>query len=188
MIWNEEAMKQAVCYELSCWPWGGDYRPKTTARIAKSAEGLYIEMVCEEKDPRRVYTNMDDPVYRDSCMECFLSLDRTVGYLNLECNANGALYCAFGPDRAHRFLLAERGICRPQASVEIQDERWVVRFFVPEETLRALFPKGAQEPLCGNFYKCGDDTDVPHYASAFEIPLPQPDYHCPAYFQPLFVK
>lgn len=170
---------------VSCCPWGGDYRPKTTACLEREKDGLRITMTCWEHNPKRTYTAPDSPVYRDSCMECFLSLDRRVGYLNLECNANGALYAAFGPDRNHRFLLADRKIPRPAATVSVEEAFWRVVFWVPGETLRALFPKGDGEPLCGNFYKCGDETAVPHFLSAFPIDLPQPDFHCPSFFQAL---
>ena len=32
---------------------------------------MYIKLVCEEKDPLRVYKEDQDPVYKDSAMEAF---------------------------------------------------------------------------------------------------------------------
>ena len=33
-----------------------------------------------------------------------------------------------------------------------------------------------------NFYKCGDDTAVPHYLSWNPIPIPKPNFHTPEHF------
>ena len=34
-------------------------------------EGLYIKLVCVEKNPLRIYKKDQDPVYKDSAMEAF---------------------------------------------------------------------------------------------------------------------
>lgn len=41
-------------------------------------EGLYIKLVCEEKDPLRVYKEDQDPVYKDSAMEAFFNLKEMI--------------------------------------------------------------------------------------------------------------
>ncbi|MCF0164164.1 MAG: hypothetical protein HUJ92_02685, partial [Bacteroidales bacterium] len=40
--------------------------------------------------------------------------------------------------------------------------------------------KGAQ--MTANFYKCGDDTAVPHFLSWNPIPIEKPSFHRPDHF------
>ncbi|MHB1455061.1 MAG: carbohydrate-binding family 9-like protein [Saccharofermentanales bacterium] len=40
----------------------------------------------------------------------------------------------------------------------------------------------------GNFYKCGDKTDCPHYGCWNPILLPAPDFHVPAFFGDFIVS
>jgi hypothetical protein len=51
-------------------------------------------------------------------------------------------------------------------------------FAHPHENLR-------EKTLHGNFYKCGDELEIPHYLSMFPIYTPKPDFHCPQFFQQL---
>ena len=39
---------------------------------------MYIKLVCEEKDPLRVYKEDQDPVYKDSAMEAFFNLKEMI--------------------------------------------------------------------------------------------------------------
>ncbi len=41
-------------------------------------EGLYIKLVCVEKDPLRVYKEDQDPVYKDSAMEAFFQFKEMI--------------------------------------------------------------------------------------------------------------
>jgi len=157
--------------------------PETEAAVRFAEDGLYIRMCCKEKDPKRVYQNKNDPVYEDSCMECFLSADRSVGYLNLECNANGAMLAAFGKDRSHRTFLADD--LRPECLVTRTGQNWTVTLYLPDTLFEALYPDGRKEPLCGNFYKCGDKTEHPHFGAAAPIDSAVPDFHLPQFFIPI---
>jgi hypothetical protein len=33
-----------------------------------------------------------------------------------------------------------------------------------------------------NFYKCGDETEIPHYGAWNPVGSPKPDFHLPEYF------
>lgn len=173
-------------FELNEYPWGGNYRPRTTAALRRTDRGFEVVMTCFEQHPRAVHTTPDSDVYQDSCMEWFLSGDLHAGYLNLECNANGALHCAFGKDRSHRTFVAQMGILRPTAEVRRGENFWEVRFTVMEETLAALFPRYDGSILLGNFYKCGDCTEHPHFGAYAPIALPTPNFHCPTFFVPIY--
>ena len=43
------------------------------------------------------------------------------------------------------------------------------------------------EKLLGNFYKCGDATEMPHYLSWNPIQTERPDFHRPEFFGELYL-
>lgn len=169
-------------------PWGGSYRPATFAQMAYlEGEGFYVRMSCAEAAPRAVYTQPDDPVCQDSCLECFVDFDpgAGIGYLNLEANANGALLLALGTQREGRRPVRSLGCVLPTLQAFRQGEHWGWQAFLPLEMVRALYPGASFAPgavLRGNFYKCGDKTAIEHYCVWNPIQAPQPDYHRPECF------
>lgn len=179
---------------VGCYPWGGEYRPVTTARVLiQNNVGLRIRMECRETKPKRTYTQPDSPVCRDSCLECFLNPapEGDFGYLNLECNANGALHAAYGRDRNDRVFLRDIGVALPQVNVQETAQVWSAEFTVPFSLLEALYQKPCFQPgdeIAVNFYKCGDETDPPHYGCWSPIETPQPDFHRPEFFGRLVVR
>ena len=42
--------------------------------------------------------------------------------------------------------------------------------------------------LMTNFYKCGDETEFPHFGAWKEVAVPEPDFHRPEYFGELTLK
>lgn len=64
-----------------------------------------------------------------------------------------------------------------------EDTEWVLEFAIPftlfEKYIGALGDKAGQE-WRANFYKCGDATSHPHWASW--APLPKTDFHLPECF------
>ena len=50
-------------YEIANYPWGGEYRPKTTAKAELIlGKGLQITLTCEETEIRAVNQVSDSPV------------------------------------------------------------------------------------------------------------------------------
>ena len=93
IIDEKDQFAQCETFEITHLLWGTKAIPKTYGKIACWKDhGFLVEMTCEEADPLRTYTKMNDPVSLDSGMEAFLSLwaDRTPLYVNVEMNANGA--------------------------------------------------------------------------------------------------
>ena len=175
----------------------GEKAPDTEGTLVYvPGEGLWITMRCYEENPRAIYYNPNSWVYTDSCMEifidCFPELHK--GYINLEMNANGAAYCSFGTDRYVRAFLIDMGIPHPEVTVTKGEENgcafWQVRSLLRESTLEKLygvpvkFESGHQ--MRGNFYKCGDHTAVPHWASW--NPVEKLDFHAPQCFGTLIVE
>lgn len=88
---------------------------------------MYIKLVCEEKDPLRVYKEDQDPVYKDSAMEAFFQFkgnDTAADdiYLNFEMNANGALLACYGKNKMNRIPFTPDQIRKMKCSAEIREE------------------------------------------------------------------
>lgn len=149
--------------------------------------GFQVTMRCFEQDPKTVYTRQDDPVFKDSCMEVFLNCYPELpeyGYMNIEINSAGAMRCRFGPDRQHRIFLAEKGIPRPQVTVTKATDHWQIQVLILESTVEALYERPCRflsgHQMRGNFYKCGDETDTPHWSSWMQ--MRHLDFHDPECF------
>lgn len=171
--------------------------PQTTGQLVYlPGEGLEVSMVCREKNPRAIYHNPNDPVHTDSCMEAFLDCFPDLpqyGYIGLEMNANGAAHCSFGTGRHTRNYVLERRLTHPAVAVErfTQGGRdcWRAVCLLRTELLEALYERDcAFEPghrMRGNFYKCGDHTEHPHWSSW--APVERVDFHVPHLFGDLIV-
>jgi len=159
-------------------------RPEVDVRVFYTDEGLHLRFQVFERDPRAVFRHRNDPVHRDSCVECFLQPmpASDARYFNFEFNAAGVLYLGFGLDR-------DRG--RPPEPDDLFDIEarpgypWMLSFTIPFRFIRTYFPDfrpttGAE--LRANFYKCGDDCDAPHYASWHSVRSAEPDFHRSADF------
>ena len=172
---------------IRCFPWGGDYRPPAFASLACSPQGLLLSLWCQEKNPQVRYTQPNDPVYLDSCLEAFLACyPGRREYLNFEMNANGALLLEFGPERANRRRLAPGDFpgCYPAVTPFPAEEGWGVRLAVSHRFLSQVYGEGkppAPDSIRGNFYKCGSQPE--HYACWGPIEAPAPDFHRPEFFQ-----
>lgn len=175
--------------EVSRFRWLEGYAPKTTAQMVYVEDyGFVLRMECVEAEPRAVYRRYMDPVYTDSCMEFFADWLGDGRYINMEMNANGALLSCIGKDRHGRIPVAELtgGDIFPVSATRGSD-RWSILATVPTDLLAAILGVPAIKvqsgfSFRGNFYKCGDDTAIPHYGMWNPVGTETPDFHRPEYF------
>jgi len=166
----------------------GAVGPKTEGYMRYiSGTGFEVVMRCFEKNPKAVYSQPDDPVFQDSCMEAFINFFPELpeyGYLNVEVNANGAARCRFGVGRQDRGWLREMGIDHPQITVTREEDFWQIHVMITEALLEKLYERpcrfAAGHEMRGNFYKCGEETDPPHWVSW--TVLDRLEFHMPARF------
>ena len=72
LIENKELLESAELFKIENLLWGTEKIAKTYGYIGfVPGEGLYIKLVCVEKNPLRIYKKDQDPVYKDSAMEAF---------------------------------------------------------------------------------------------------------------------
>ncbi len=177
----EKAMIDRYC-------WGGEYRPKAYGQLIYVIDkGFALKMTCFESDPKTTYTKYNDPVYKDSCLEFFVSFNNESRlYMNFEMNSAGAYLSAVRetkPDKTpiHKIL----GSDMPNIEVFKNKTQWSVKVFFSLDMIEKLF--GVRDfhvgsIFHGNFYKCGDETKSPHFGTWQSIDSEKPNFHRPDCF------
>lgn len=191
------AWEKAHVADISVYPWGGTYRPKSEARLVYTDDAFYLKLVAIEPRAkmRAEARGISPDVYQDSCLEFFFkpAPDKDPRYVNLEFNPAGALYVGLGTGRQDGRLLKEQDISAfgiETFSEESEDGNvcWGLCAKIPFSFLEEhRFPINFQSGhrMTGNFYKCGDLTQTPHYGVWSPIDWPQPDFHRPEFFSKL---
>jgi len=170
------------------------YRPHVEVRLCHSRQNLYVRFDVFEAKIRVRFTRFQDPVYKDSCVEFFVDPfpEKKVGYINFETSALGAMLVAIGPDRSRRTPIPQSdlegfeivtSVKRPVSGYH-GAEFWTLAYKLP----LSLFEKHYGSKIMAghvaraNFYKCGDETEIPHYGAWSPVRSPQPDFHRPEFF------
>ncbi len=180
--------------EVTTNNWNYPYAPKTEARMTYCENtGLILRLTCFEKEPLTRYTNNYDPVYTDSCMECFVNLCplKSKNYINLETNSNGAYILSYGEGRPDRVHITPTLGLSPKITITKTDECWTADVIIGNDILHAVYGDFKIESgyqFLGNFYKCGEDGDKPHFLSWNKLDPDKMDFHVPEYFGKFIVE
>ena len=173
------------------------YRPEVFFRIAHTGDAILLHYKVKENSARARYSKDDDPVYKDSCVEFFVSPANDNIYYNLECNCIGTLLFR-GKENGEREIapagipaLIDRWASLGNTPFEEHtgEIEWEVALVLPY----AAFFKHQISSLDGktvraNFYKCGDDLPVPHFLSWNPIEAEKPNFHLPQFFGTLLFE
>lgn len=172
------------------WATGG-YEPVAYAQLAYvPGDAFYLRVAAKEDAPLARYTGKSVPVCTDSALEFFVRFDNTsLRYLNIETNANGAVLAELGTSRYDREDISDLF----DATAAREGDEWCVYSKVTVEQIEKLFGISRDILKSGykffaNFYKCGDQTAVPHYGMWNPVKPEKPDYHCPEYFGELVIE
>ncbi len=174
------------CIDIAPWP-EFTYIPKVEFCIAHNKECIFLKYYIQEAVVKAAYYQPDDPVYKDSCVEFFIAFNREEAYYNLEFNAIGTCKLNFGSNRNNRIVVAENLIRKIKYFSNIQNAangvQWELSLILPLEVFSQHVIKSLSGQTClANFYKCGDDTPIPHFLCWNNIDTPKPDYHVPRCF------
>ncbi|MGI6717326.1 MAG: carbohydrate-binding family 9-like protein [Eubacteriales bacterium] len=172
------------------YPWGREYTPISYGQIALiKGKGIAVKLTAFENQPKAVYKNYNDPVYKDSCLEFFVSFNnKSPLYMNFETNSNGAFLAAVRTERKNKTPIDKLVDINDIVIKGVREnEKWWVLYLLPFDVIKKLFGVGEEAfvkgyTFKGNFYKCGDETITPHYGCHYNINLPSPDFHCPKFF------
>ncbi len=172
-IFNKEEIESCQRFSMDHFMWTCLQKPEAYGWMGYLKDrGLFVKLVCKEKDPKRVYHNFMDMVCEDSAMEVFLAfpekgeaLTNDVMYLNFEVNSNGAMYAAYGKGRKGRKPMPEKYLQVVDCKADRQEDSWTLTYLIPESYLKeeAGVEKldGETEFYC-NFYKIAQTPEIEH--------------------------
>ncbi len=179
-------------HKIEIAPWKEfSYKPDVSFSIAYNEEGIFLKYFVMEKAIRAVYTQANEPVYKDSCVEFFISLPNDPSYYNLEFNCIGTCLMGYRSSRHNRTLLPEEVISKIRHEAIIENDRdggavvfkWSLILSIPLDVFAFHQNLSLQGQRCkANFYKCGDELPEPHYLCWNNIVSDKPDFHLPQYF------
>ncbi|MBQ4608782.1 MAG: carbohydrate-binding family 9-like protein [Clostridia bacterium] len=166
--------------ELVHQPWLVPCAVGAKAQACHDGEKLYVRMEAEEENIRATLTGPLDQVCNDSCLEFFFAPKADdKRYFNFELNPLCNAYVGFGAERKTR---VRQILKNPQATLNAKSYRtekgWGIEYEIPAAYIRLYMPEFelAGEAAC-NFYKCGDETEIPHYLAWAPLSSEKPDYH-----------
>ena len=150
------------------------------AQACHDGANLWVRMEAEETAVRATLTGALDPVCDDSCLEFFFAPDGTdCRYFNFEFNPLGTINLGFGAERSTRvrqIVKHPEELFRPEPFYT--KDGWGIVFRIPADFIRLYMPSFALTGVgAGNFYKCGDKTQTPHYLAWAPLSSAAPDYH-----------
>lgn len=171
------------------------YKPDVKFAIAHDGQHIYLNWQVCENEIKAVCEKDGGEVWKDSCVEFFISFDGQI-YYNIESNCIGKIVVATGSKRNERTPLPEnliREIKRWSSlgdkPVEAMTGEWELSLIIPLSVfyLDQLHTFHLMEAT-GNFYKCGDDLQQQHFLSWNAIESELPNFHLPEYFGELIFK
>lgn len=172
------------------------YKPIVAFDTAYSDRYFYIRYFVKGFSLKAVYDKDDSNVHRDSCVEFFMQRPGDKSYMNFEFNCIGTCDAARRESREAKDSLsaAEYASIKRYSSVEeaaFEEKKgiyeWELLVAIPLSVM-GLDPLNMPEKIRGNFYKCADDTEYPHFLSWSPIDLPAPNFHCPQFFGEIYFR
>lgn len=149
-------------------------------------KGIFLKMRTDETELRCVNTKRDENIWEDSCMEFFICpFPHRKEYLNFEMNPNGAYLCQYGKERENRAFAKSLTSVEAEITTEVSENGWSLELFVPVKMISEIFGESFRADagtIKGNFYKCGDLTEKPHYDSFSKMTTLPPGFHNPECF------
>ena len=185
----------AVKIDKINWP---DYSYAPLVKLFAGYTDAYLWLCYEVKDDffRAVAVRDQEAVWEDCCVEFFVSVNKKkcrenllqdeIVYRNFEFNILGVLLSACGTKADRVFLEVEemdRILRYPEFSGDKLPEEgclcdWGLCVAIPLDLLG--LQRGSR--FEGNFQKCGDLTNAPHFLTWNNIISAEPDFHLPQFF------
>lgn len=174
--------------------WGSDaYMSSVYVQVAYNAEGFIVRFTVGESDPLRNKKHHFEFVHEDSCVEFFVNFlpEKSDKYINFEVNAAGAMNAAFRSNRNDGVPLLLEEIEGFYITPKIENDFWSVTYKIGYDFIQKYYPAfdiSSCDYIKGNFYKCGDKTEMEHYISYFKIGTEHPDFHRPEFFCRIYLE
>jgi len=169
--------------EIKTYKWSNNsYRPKVEVFLCHNNEALAVKFIIFETEPRAKIIHDNGPVYKDSCVEFFFQpFPEDLRYINFEINPNGAMIMSVRKERAQKTELVQHYKHSLDLQTKIESDRWTASLNIPFDVIGEIFQAEFVPQLgdysLGNFYKCGDETEFPHFGMWNEISGEVTNYH-----------
>lgn len=188
-----EEFEKACFHRLTNYHWESDppYRPNTYFKLGVVGEDLVAKLQCYEENPKAIYTERDDPMYKDSCLEFFVApIESREEYINVEMNSKGAFLCEFGKGKYDRVFLKTLTESSPVVDAfkgeDMNGAFWGVTVKLTKDFLSDVYKIDKEKidftTVKANFYKCGDDCEIQHYLAFSPVTTLPPGFHNPECF------
>jgi len=194
-ILDDYAIRDRI--EILNWAKEYPYRPITQFNIARSKDSLFIKFSVRGSMLRAIYSNDQEPVNEDSCVEFFCKLPDNDQYMNFEFNCIGTCKASKRVERnkdvtpyskeelsmIKRFpTLGRRAFNEMEGMFD-----WELTVKIPLRVM-GINPNNLPKKILGNFYKCADGTDSRHFVTWSPVKTEQPDFHRPEFFGELYFE
>ncbi|MDP4205542.1 MAG: carbohydrate-binding family 9-like protein [Bacteroidota bacterium] len=163
------------------------YKPEVKARIGYWGKQIWIKFYVREKNILARTTSVNGDVYKDSCVEFFLSPRDNGYYYNFEFNCIGTPHVGYGGGRHNREHISPFYVNQIQRKSSLGDLpfgeqtgdfSWDLTVVIPKSVfVNDVVANFSGLESKGNFYKCGDETSDPHFVTWNPIDTETPDYH-----------
>lgn len=189
-----EQLQDVSVHSIACVNWKEEYpyKPDVSFKIAHNGSYLFLQFFVEEQEIMALAEHDNGPVWKDSCVEFFISFNNSPSYYNLESSCIGKVLLGYRKDKsdsAHAGQQTLESIKRyPSLGTSNFDKKegdfkWNILLVVPAsafwmseiETFKGLEARA-------NFYKCGDNLSTPHFLSWSPIKYHKPNFHLVDYF------
>lgn len=192
-ILDELGQRETV--EILNWIKEYAYKPITYFNIARSNESIFIKFSVHGSMLRAIYSNDQDPVNEDSSVEFFCQIPGDDYYMNFEFNCIGTCKAAkrvarnvkVTPYSKEELSMIKRYPSLGRRAFNEMEGMfdWELTVKIPLDIM-GINPANLPEKILGNFYKCADGTDSPHFVTWSPIPTEKPDFHRPEFFGELY--
>ena len=136
-------------------------------------------------------SSINDPVFKDSCVEIFIEPDGDK-YYNFEFNCIGTPYGGVGRDRTSgkpqdvdtiKSIRTLSSLGSEPFEEVLKESSWTLTVEIP---FKAFTSKSIDQikgsSMRANLYKCGDELTTPHFVTWNSIDTENPDFHRPEFF------
>ena len=179
-------------HTIQTTPWPAfPYKPNVSFVVAYDKGSILLKYFVYEKSIRGLYSAPNKPVFRDSCVEFFISFNDEENYYNIEFNCIGTCLFGFGKEKHHREMMEEETISKIRRCVVIEHPvsdginpiYWELTAVIPVEVFVHHKISDLKGTRCKvNFYKCGDQSAEPHFLAWNNIVSISPNFHLPEFF------
>ncbi len=165
--------------------------------IGYNSDFIFLRFDVREYETCAFYTESNDPVYEDSCVEFFISFDQE-HYYNFEFNCIGTILGGYGKGKQARTKIDEAvlrniitlpSLGRNKIKILDRSINWTLDIAIPMKAfVYTEIVSLHDNKASANFYKCGDNLPNPHYLSWSPIENDSPNFHLSEFFGELIFE